>query len=70
MARERPAITITLEVSRNAARTLLELVVVVLILGILAGVAAPKFFSATVESKDDSVRASLSSVRMPLTRTT
>ncbi|QDS98941.1 competence type IV pilus major pilin ComGC [Adhaeretor mobilis] len=43
--------------------TLIELVVVILILGILAGVAAPKMFSASAEATDNGLRHTLSVVR-------
>jgi len=43
--------------------TLVELVVVILILGILAGVAAPKFFSTAGEATDNGLRQTLAVVR-------
>ena len=43
--------------------TLIELVVVILILGILAGVAAPKLFGTSADANENSTRASLSVVR-------
>lgn len=43
--------------------TLVELVVVVLILGILAGVAAPKLFNASSEATDNGLRQTLAIVR-------
>lgn len=48
--------------NRNAF-TLVELVVVVLLLGILAGVAAPKLFSTTAIATDNGLRQTLASVR-------
>jgi prepilin-type N-terminal cleavage/methylation domain-containing protein len=43
--------------------TLIELVVVILLLGILAGVAAPKMFSTTDKAMDNGIRQSLRIVR-------
>ncbi len=43
--------------------TLVELVVVILILGILAGVAAPKLFDTSAKATDNSVRTSLAIIR-------
>ena len=43
--------------------TLIELVVVILILGILAGVAAPKLFDTSAKATDNSLRTTLSIVR-------
>ncbi|MEM8864320.1 MAG: type II secretion system protein [Planctomycetota bacterium] len=45
------------------AFTLVELVVVILILGILAGVAAPKLFSTSGEATDNGLRQTLAIVR-------
>src|SRR5687768_5264741 len=43
--------------------TLVELVVVILILGILAGVAAPKMFQTSAKATDNGLRQTLSVVR-------
>ena len=43
--------------------TLIELVVVILILGILAGVAAPKLFRTSADANENSTRTSLAVVR-------
>jgi general secretion pathway protein G len=49
--------------NRRAGFTLIELVVVIMILGILAGVAAPKFFSTSATATDNGVKQSLAIVR-------
>jgi prepilin-type N-terminal cleavage/methylation domain-containing protein len=49
--------------TRRPGFTLIELVVVIMILGILAGVAAPKFFNTSQTATDNGLRQTLSIVR-------
>lgn len=49
--------------NRRSAFTLVELVVVILILGILAGVAAPKLLDTSGQATDNGLRQTLSTVR-------
>lgn len=48
---------------RHSAFTLIELVVVILILGILAGVAAPKLLNTSGTATDNGLRQTLSVIR-------
>ena len=48
---------------KNTAFTLVELVVVILILGILAGVAAPKFLDTSRTATDNGLKQTLAIVR-------
>jgi len=48
------------------AFTLVELVIAILVLGILAGVAAPKMFNTADKSADDATRHSLAVVRIAI----
>jgi prepilin-type N-terminal cleavage/methylation domain-containing protein len=52
------------------AFTLIELVIVILILGILAGVAAPKMFNVSDSATDNGVKESLTIVRDAIDRFT
>ncbi len=49
--------------NKKSGFTLIELVVVILILGILAGVAAPKLFNTSAKASDNSAKTTLSIVR-------
>ena len=49
--------------NKHTAFTLVELVVVILILGILAGVAAPKFLNTSQTATDNGLRQTLAIVR-------
>lgn len=49
--------------NRRSGFTLIELVIVVMILGILAGVAAPKFFSTSSTATDNGLKQTLAVVR-------
>lgn len=48
---------------RRAGFTLIELVIVIMILGILAGVAAPKLFSTSATAKDNGLKQTLAIIR-------
>src|SRR5262245_54148267 len=49
--------------ARRTGFTLIELVVVILLLGILAGIAAPKLFKTTNEATENGLKQSLATIR-------
>ena len=49
--------------ARRPGFTLIEMVVVILLLGILAGVAAPKLFKTTSDATENGLKQTLSTVR-------
>lgn len=53
--------------SNNRGFTLVELVIIIVILGILAAVAIPKYQSLTVEAKESAARSSLGGIRSGIT---
>jgi general secretion pathway protein G len=59
-----------LHAKTRSAFTLVELVVVVMILGILAGIAAPRMLGASHTATDNAVRQSLSVIRDAIDRYT
>ena len=55
--------SLALPKTKRSAFSLVELVVVVLIIGILAAVAAPKMFNTAGDARDSATRASLGVIR-------
>src|SRR5262245_17412143 len=49
--------------TRRNGFTLIELVIVIMILGILAGVAAPKFFNTSATATDNGLKQTLAIIR-------
>lgn len=56
-----------LQVRSQTGFTLIELVIIIVVLGILAGVAIPKYQDITSEAKEASTRASLGGLRSGIT---
>lgn len=61
--RKAPRMSAKIDMRKNAGFTLVELVVVIMILGILAGVAAPKFINTSAEATENGLRQTLSTIR-------